>query len=122
MSLFEPILAGARLSDRLIGCATAATAIALTMVICAQSPLSAADVPIIVAPLGASAVLIFAVPASPLAQPWPVIGGNVTSTLIGVAAFQAIPSLAVAAGSRSGRRSSSCRCSAASTRRAAQRR
>jgi CBS domain-containing membrane protein len=29
-----------------------------------------ADVPWLVAPLGASAVLVFAVPASPLAQPW----------------------------------------------------
>jgi CBS domain-containing membrane protein len=34
--------------------------------------------------MGASAVLVFAVPASPLAQPWPVIGGNVMSTLTGV--------------------------------------
>ncbi|MFZ3119662.1 MAG: HPP family protein, partial [Variovorax sp.] len=32
--------------------------------------------PWLVAPLGASAVLVFAVPASPLAQPWAVVGGN----------------------------------------------
>lgn len=37
------------------------------------------------APLGASAVLVFALPASPLAQPWPVIGGNTLSALIGIA-------------------------------------
>jgi CBS domain-containing membrane protein len=54
--------------------------------------------PIIVAPLGASAVLAFAVPASPLAQPWPVIGGNVISTLIGVACFNLIPHVSIAAG------------------------
>lgn len=42
--------------------------------------------PWIVAPLGASAVLVFAVPASPLAQPWPVIGGNLLSSLIGLTA------------------------------------
>jgi CBS domain-containing membrane protein len=41
--------------------------------------------PWLVAPMGASAVLLFAVPASPLAQPWPVIGGNVLSALVGVA-------------------------------------
>ncbi len=41
--------------------------------------------PWLVAPLGASAVLVFAVPASPLAQPWSVIGGNVISALIGSA-------------------------------------
>eukprot|EP01032_Pedospumella_encystans_P007269 gene7269-8720_t len=37
------------------------------------------------APMGASAVLVFAVPASPLAQPWAVLGGNGVSVLIGVA-------------------------------------
>ena len=41
----------------------------------------------IVAPLGASAVLIFAVPSSPLAQPWAVVGGNVVSALVGIACF-----------------------------------
>ena len=39
----------------------------------------------LLAPLGASAVLVFAAPASPLAQPWSVIGGNTVSALIGVA-------------------------------------
>ena len=32
-----------------------------------------------IAPVGASAVLLFALPASPLAQPWSAIGGNVVS-------------------------------------------
>ncbi|MBI3367066.1 MAG: HPP family protein [Burkholderiales bacterium] len=41
--------------------------------------------PWLVAPLGASAVLVFAAPASPLAQPWAVIGGNTLSALVGVA-------------------------------------
>jgi CBS domain-containing membrane protein len=40
--------------------------------------------PWLIAPVGASAVLLFAVPASPLAQPWPVLGGNVVSALIGI--------------------------------------
>jgi CBS domain-containing membrane protein len=39
----------------------------------------------IVAPVGASAVLLFALPASPLAQPWSAIGGNVVSGLVGAA-------------------------------------
>lgn len=37
-----------------------------------------------VIPMGASAVLAFAVPASPLAQPWSVVGGNTLSALCGV--------------------------------------
>ncbi|MEK8050136.1 HPP family protein [Ideonella sp. DXS22W] len=39
----------------------------------------------LVAPLGASAVLVFVLPASPLAQPWPVVGGNLVSALAGLA-------------------------------------
>jgi len=45
----------------------------------------------IVAPLGASAVLVFAVPASPLAQPWSVIGGNSLSALVGALCAMLIP-------------------------------
>jgi len=50
----------------------------------------------IVAPLGASCVLVFAAPGSPLAQPWPVIGGNTVSALIGVACATLIPNPVVA--------------------------
>ena len=40
--------------------------------------------PLLIAPMGASAVLLFALPSSPLAQPWSIIGGNIVSALIGV--------------------------------------
>ncbi|MBV7539121.1 HPP family protein [Duganella sp. sic0402] len=39
----------------------------------------------LVAPIGASSVLLFALPGSPLAQPWSVVGGNVVSGLAGTA-------------------------------------
>lgn len=52
----------------------------------------------LVAPLGASAVLVFAVPASPLAQPWSVVGGNTISALVGVLCVQLIDDPALAAG------------------------
>ncbi|MEY4254816.1 MAG: hypothetical protein RLZZ141_43 [Pseudomonadota bacterium] len=39
---------------------------------------------LLIAPMGASAILIFAVPASPLAQPWPVVGGHLVAALVGV--------------------------------------
>lgn len=41
--------------------------------------------PWLFAPLGASAVLVFAVPSSPLAQPWAAVGGNTLSALVGIA-------------------------------------
>lgn len=53
--------------------------------------------PYLVAPMGASAVLLFAVPASPLAQPWPVVGGNLVSTAIGLTAHYLIGDALVAA-------------------------
>ena len=52
--------------------------------------------PWLVAPLGASAVLVFAVPGSPLAQPWSVVGGNTISALVGTACVLAIPDPVVA--------------------------
>jgi len=55
------------------------------------------DLPWLVAPMGASAVLVYAVPGSPLAQPWSVVGGNVTSALVGLAAGWAIDPLPLAA-------------------------
>lgn len=44
--------------------------------------------PWFLAPMGASAVLLFLVPASPLGQPWSILGGNVVSALIGVGCCQ----------------------------------
>jgi CBS domain-containing membrane protein len=38
----------------------------------------------VLASLGASALLIFVLPSSPMAQPWAVIGGNTLSALIGI--------------------------------------
>ena len=50
----------------------------------------------LVAPLGASAVLVFAIPASPLAQPWSVVGGNTLSALVGVVCVRFIDDPAIA--------------------------
>lgn len=95
---FRPILAGASLRDRLIGSLGALACLALTAMLCARLPFATADLPVIVAPLGASAVLVFAVPASPLAQPWSVVGGNTVSALIGVIAWRFVPDPALAGG------------------------
>lgn len=52
--------------------------------------------PILIPPLGASAVLLFGVPASPLAQPWSIIGGNGISALVGVAVALLVPQVFLA--------------------------
>jgi CBS domain-containing membrane protein len=51
----------------------------------------------LVAPLGASAVLVFAVPSSPLAQPWSVLAGNTLSALVGIACVKWVPDATLAA-------------------------
>ncbi|MCL1979560.1 MAG: HPP family protein [Proteobacteria bacterium] len=46
--------------------------------------------PLLIAPFGASAVLVFGAFRSPLAQPRNVIGGHVISALVGVTVYQLI--------------------------------
>ena len=52
---------------------------------------------LIVASMGASAVLLFAVPHGPLSQPWSLIGGHLVSALIGVSCAKLIPDVFIAA-------------------------
>ncbi|CAM5775929.1 membrane protein [Labrys miyagiensis] len=82
--LFVPILAGATLRDRLFACLGAVVGIGITGLVCTLAFGRDPYLPYIVAPVGASAVLLFAVPASPLAQPWSIIGGNTLSALAGI--------------------------------------
>lgn len=96
--LFAPILPGATLKTRLIGAAGALVSISLTAFVCAVVTGNGVETALLVAPMGATAVLLFAVPFSPLAQPWPIIGGNTLSALAGVAVALAIPNETVAAG------------------------
>lgn len=51
----------------------------------------------IIASMGASAVLLFAVPHGALSQPWAVVGGNVISALIGVTCAQQVGDMYLAA-------------------------
>lgn len=52
---------------------------------------------LIVASMGASAVLLFAVPHGALSQPWPLIGGHLISATIGVTCAELIPYILLAA-------------------------
>src|SRR3569833_1464322 len=53
--------------------------------------------PLIIASMGASAVLLFATPHSPFAQPWPVLGGQLVSGMIGVGCATYISDIRLAA-------------------------
>ena len=52
---------------------------------------------LIVASMGATAVLLFAVPHGPLSQPWSVIGGHIISAAIGVTCVKFVPDIFIAA-------------------------
>lgn len=59
--------------------------------------LTAAGLPIVLASTGASAMLIFGIPHSPVSQPWPIVGGHAISAFIGVTAYYLVPNSVVAA-------------------------
>jgi len=61
------------------------------------SLLDAQGASLIVASMGASAVLLYAVPHSALAQPWNVIGGHLVSAIIGVTCARLVPDMLLAA-------------------------
>jgi CBS-domain-containing membrane protein len=83
-------------TEKFISAASSFIGIALTMWVSTHY-LGMLGAVLIVASMGASAVLLFAVPHSPLAQPWPLIGGHTTAALIGVSCAQLIPNPLLAA-------------------------
>lgn len=67
------------------------------VVIVSRDVLDGEGARLVVASMGASAVLLFAVPHGALSQPWPVLGGHVLSALVGVASARAIDDVTLAA-------------------------
>lgn len=97
LRLFVPLLAGASFGDRSWAALGAGLGVLAAAIAGIAMQIGYPGLPFLIAPIGASAVLVFAVPASPLAQPWPVFGGNLVSAVVGVAMAQSIanPMLAV---------------------------
>lgn len=81
---FLPAPINADWHERLRAVSGSLLGILITALACRSLGGATAGWPWLVAPMGASAVLIFAVPASPLAQPWAVVGGNTLSALVGI--------------------------------------
>lgn len=57
----------------------------------------AGDAALIIASTGASAVLLFALPHSPLSQPWSLLGGHLVSAIVGVTCAHWIANTGLAA-------------------------
>jgi CBS domain-containing membrane protein len=86
--LFTPLLAGANWRDRLIAALGGLVGIGATAFV-VQAVADMETVALLIAPIGASAVLLFCVPSSPMAQPLPTVFGAVVSTLAGFLAAHA---------------------------------
>ncbi|MDB5770901.1 MAG: hypothetical protein JWM42_1275 [Burkholderia sp.] len=85
---FVPAPVAVNNAERLRACCGALIGVLLTSLVSRMVLGPSPGLPLLIAPTGASAVLLFAVPSSPLAQPWSVIGGNMISAVIGVAFAQ----------------------------------
>lgn len=83
---FVPRLAQVSLLERARSASGALLGLLCTGLVARAAVGSGAELPILIAPMGASAVLLFAVPSSPLAQPWSILGGNIVAALVGVTA------------------------------------
>ena len=93
-----PTLAGTGWKDRSVASLGAVMCVGLTALIC-LSGRTLIGVPLLfMAPVGASAVLMCALPASPLAQPWSIIGGNTVSALAGLTVGSLVHDPALGAG------------------------
>ena len=53
--------------------------------------LQAESLPLILASTGASAILIFSLPFSPVSQPWNLVGGHIVSAFVGVSCYFLVP-------------------------------
>lgn len=78
-------------TERLRSCAGALVGLMLVMTVAKLLGEFAGIDEWLMASLGASALLVFALPGSPMAQPWAVIAGNTVSALIGISIFIVIP-------------------------------
>lgn len=69
----------------------------LGLLVISNGVLEAQGLALVVTSMGASAVLLFAAPHSPMSQPWPVLGGHLLSAAIGITCGLFIPDLLTAA-------------------------
>ncbi|CAN5484486.1 HPP family protein [soil metagenome] len=94
---FLPQKNAGNLSEQVRACVGALAGLGLTGFISYMMLGDAVAAIYLVAPMGASAVLLFCLPASPLAQPWSIIGGNLISAFIGVSCAKLIGDVVLAA-------------------------
>ena len=77
--------------DLWVGSVGMAIALVMTELLCRlHAGSDTAGPPWFIAPMAATSLLVFFMPASPVAQPWPVLAGSCLSALVGVTLSQAL--------------------------------
>ncbi len=89
VKLFGPGKSNVSLHEKIISAAAGLVGIGLIMAI-SQHFLDSQSLPWVVASMGASAVLLFAVPKGPLSQPWSFVAGHLFSAFIGISVARLI--------------------------------
>jgi CBS domain-containing membrane protein len=95
--LARAIGVGSSASLREMGIATLVALLAMLAVAAVSQHFIGIASLMLVASIGASTVLVLAVPHSPMAQPWAVVGGQFVSALVGVTCQRYLPNVVVAA-------------------------
>ncbi len=94
--LFKPGPDTTSLTEKALSGLAGLVGIGLIMLVSSRF-LEGAELPWVVASMGASAVLLFAVPLGPLSQPWSFVGGHLLSGFIGVTVARLVPDVVLAA-------------------------
>ncbi len=84
------------IAERFRSCGGILLGLLATSLLCQQALGAHSTTPWLIAPLGASAALLFAAPSSPMAQPWAILAGNLLSACAGLACAALIPQTALA--------------------------
>lgn len=81
--LFFPKKSSVSIGEKFVSALASLFAIFLTLSV-SQVFLEPKELPLIVASMGASCVLLFAIPQGPLSQPWPFVFGHLVSAFVGI--------------------------------------
>jgi CBS-domain-containing membrane protein len=95
LKLFLPPASTVSFSEKLRSAVAVFIAIFIVVFI-SQLFLPQHELPWIVASLGASAALLFAVPLGPFSQPWSFAGGHLISAFVGISVAKLVPDLMLA--------------------------
>ncbi|TNG02861.1 MAG: HPP family protein [Gammaproteobacteria bacterium] len=96
IQLFYPAPTTVDLKEKTVSALAGLGGIGLIMYISSLF-LATTDLPWVIASMGSSAVLLYAVPLGPLSQPWSFVGGHLISGFIGISVAKLVPDLSIAA-------------------------